>query len=48
MFRVRHLVVGRVDGRFTSFHGQFTVVEDPARSFDGFEVTFEPASLDTT
>jgi polyisoprenoid-binding protein YceI len=47
MFRVRHLVVRRVDGRFTSFQGQFTVVEDPARSFDRFEVTFEPASLDT-
>ena len=31
MFRVRHLVVGRVDGRFTSFQGQFTVREDPAR-----------------
>ncbi|MGO9790630.1 MAG: YceI family protein [Solirubrobacteraceae bacterium] len=47
MFRVRHLIVGRVDGRFTAFQGQFTVVEDPARSFDRFEVTFEPASLDT-
>jgi polyisoprenoid-binding protein YceI len=47
MFRVRHLVVGRVDGRFTSFRGEFTVVDDPARSFDRFEVTFEPASLDT-
>ena len=32
MFRVRHLVVGRVDGRFTSFQGQFTVREDDARS----------------
>lgn len=47
MFRVRHLVVGRVDGRFTSFQGQFTVIEDAARLFDRFEVTFEPASVDT-
>ena len=47
MFRVRHLVVGRVDGRLKSFEGQFTVVEDSARPFDRFEVTFEPASLDT-
>jgi polyisoprenoid-binding protein YceI len=47
MFRVRHLVVGRVDGRFTSFQGQFTVTEDPARRFDRFEMTFEPASVDT-
>ncbi len=47
MFRVRHLVVGRVDGRFTTFQGQFTVIEDEARLFDHFEVTFEPASIDT-
>jgi polyisoprenoid-binding protein YceI len=47
MFRVRHLVVGRVDGRFTSFQGQFTVREDDARSLDRFEVTLEPASVDT-
>jgi polyisoprenoid-binding protein YceI len=47
MFRVRHLVVGRVDGRLTSFQGQFTVTEDPARLFDRLEVTFEPASVDT-
>ena len=47
MFRARHLVVGRVDGRFKSFHGHFTVVEDFARPFDRLEVTFEPASLDT-
>jgi len=47
MFRVRHLVVGRVDGRFTSFRGQFTVIEDDARLFDRFEVTIEPASVDT-
>ena len=47
MFRVRHLVVGRVDGRFTSFQGQFTVVEDRARAFGRFEVTLDPASVDT-
>ncbi len=47
MFRVRHLVVGRVDGRFTTFQGQFTVIEDEGRLLDHFEVTFEPASIDT-
>jgi polyisoprenoid-binding protein YceI len=46
-FRARHLVVGRVDGRFTAFQGQFTVGQDPARPLDHFEVTFETASLDT-
>jgi polyisoprenoid-binding protein YceI len=33
--RVRHLVVGRVDGRFTSFRGQFEVVEEPERLSTG-------------
>ena len=47
MFRVRHLVVGRVDERFTTFEGQFTVIEDETRLFDRCDVILEPASIDT-
>jgi polyisoprenoid-binding protein YceI len=47
LFRVRHLIVGRVDGRLTSFRGKFKVVEEPERLFDRFEVTFDAVSVDT-
>lgn len=47
LFRVRHLVLGRVDGRFTSFRGQFDVVEDADQPFDRFEVAFDAGSVDT-
>jgi polyisoprenoid-binding protein YceI len=46
-FRARHLVVGQVDGRFTSFQGSFSVTEDPEVLFDDFEVTFDPSSIFT-
>lgn len=46
-FDVRHLVVGRVRGRFDSFAGEFTVVEEPEQLFGDFEVRFEAASVDT-
>ena|SRR5690242_12483580 len=47
IFRVRHLVVGRVDGRFTSFRGSFNVVEDAERLFDSVDASFDAASIDT-
>lgn len=46
-FDVRHLVVGRVRGRFNSFDGEFTVVEDAEQLFGDVEVRFEAASVDT-
>lgn len=46
-FRVRHLVVGRVDGRFTSFRGTFDVIEDAERLFDSVDASFDAASVDT-
>jgi polyisoprenoid-binding protein YceI len=46
-FSVRHLVVGRVDGRLLASGGQLTVLDDPQRLFDRFEVTFDAASVDT-
>ena len=46
-FSTRHLVVGRVDGRFDSFAGRFAIVEDPEQLFGPFEITFAAASIDT-
>jgi polyisoprenoid-binding protein YceI len=46
-FSTRHLLVGRVDGRFDSFAGGPTIVEDPEPLFGPFEVTFAAASVDT-
>jgi polyisoprenoid-binding protein YceI len=46
-FRVRHLVVGRVDGRFTAFGGQFTVNDDNPGLLDDVEVTIDASSIDT-
>jgi hypothetical protein len=46
-FRVRHLVVGRVDGRFTLFQGYFSVTDDAEVLFDDFEATFDPSSAYT-
>jgi polyisoprenoid-binding protein YceI len=47
VFRVRHLVVGKVRGRFDSFEGDLTIVEDPEQLFGAFEVSFATASVDT-
>lgn len=46
-FTVRHLVVGRVDGRFTAFGGQFTVNDDNPGVLDDVEVTIDASSIDT-
>ena len=46
-FRVRHLVVGRVRRRFTSFQGYFSVTDDAEVLFDDFEATFDPSSVYT-
>lgn len=47
VFRVRHLVLGRVVGRFDSFQGELTVIEDAERLFGEFEVTFDAGAVDT-
>ena len=46
-FRVRHLIVGRVNGRFTSFRGSFNVVEDAESLFESVDASFDAASIDT-
>ena len=46
-FAVRHLVVGRVDGRFDSLAGEFVVVDDADRLFEGIDVRIDAASIDT-
>ena len=47
VFGVRHLVVGKVRGRFDSFEGDLTIVKDPEQLFGAFEVRFAAASVDT-
>jgi polyisoprenoid-binding protein YceI len=42
---VRHLVIAKVKGRFTSFSGLIHVAEDPMQSWA--EVTIDAASIDT-
>jgi polyisoprenoid-binding protein YceI len=44
-FSVRHMMVSRVRGRFTSFSGHVTVADDPVMS--SVEVTIDVASIDT-
>src|SRR6478609_4250009 len=46
-FDVRHLIVGRVRGRFDSFEGEFTVVDDTEQLIGDFEARFDAASIDT-
>jgi polyisoprenoid-binding protein YceI len=44
-FTARHLMVAKVRGRFTSFHGTITVAEDPSGS--SVEVTIDTPSIDS-
>jgi polyisoprenoid-binding protein YceI len=46
-FSVRHMLVGRVDGRFNTIAGVFVVTDDPERRFDLVDVSVDPASIDT-
>jgi polyisoprenoid-binding protein YceI len=46
-FGVKHLLVGRVDGRFNAIEGEFEVTDDPERLFDRVDVRIEAASVDT-
>jgi len=47
LFAVKHLIVGRVDGRFNAIEGSFVVTHEPERLFDRVEVNVEAASIDT-
>jgi polyisoprenoid-binding protein YceI len=44
-FVVRHMMVSKVRGRFTSFSGEIVVAEDPLKS--SVEVSIDTASIDT-
>ncbi len=44
-FSVRHLMISRVKGSFTTFSGTVTVPEDPFQS--SIQVTIDPNSIDT-
>ncbi len=44
-FVARHLMVTKVRGRFTDFHGTATIADDPLQST--LEVEVQPASVDT-
>lgn len=46
-FRVKHLIIGRVDGRFDTVEGAFRITDDAERLFDKIEVRVEAASVDT-
>lgn len=46
-FSVKHLVVGRIDGRFNAIEGGFVVTEDPDQAFDEVDVSIQAASIDT-
>jgi polyisoprenoid-binding protein YceI len=46
-FRVRHIVVGKVRGRFDSISGEFVVTSDPERLFSDAEVRIDASSIDT-
>jgi polyisoprenoid-binding protein YceI len=46
-FSVRHMLVGRVDGRFNTIAGTFVVTDAPDRRFDLVEVSIDAASVDT-
>lgn len=47
VFSVRHLLVGRVDGRFNTLEGGFLVIDDADRPFDEVDVRIDVASVDT-
>jgi polyisoprenoid-binding protein YceI len=44
-FSIRHMVVGKTRGRFSTFTGTITVAEEPSES--SVELTIEAASIDT-
>jgi polyisoprenoid-binding protein YceI len=46
-FRVRHLVIGKVRGRFDSISGDFAITDDPEHLFGHVEVRIDAASIDT-
>jgi polyisoprenoid-binding protein YceI len=46
-FSVKHLIVGRVDGRFNSLEGEFALSDDSERPFDRIAVRVDAASVDT-
>src|SRR5579864_6794750 len=46
-FRVKHMIVGRVDGRFDTLSGSFAVTDDADRRFALIEVSIDAASVDT-
>ena len=46
-FSVKHMIVGRVDGRFNTIAGTFVVSDDPDRRFDLIEVSLDAAGIDT-
>ena len=44
-FSVRHLMISKVKGSFTTFSGTVTVPEDPFQA--SVQVTFDPSSIET-
>ena len=46
-FRVRHLVVGMVDGRFNTVEGEFSVTDDVEVRFERIEARLDASSIDT-
>jgi polyisoprenoid-binding protein YceI len=46
-FSTKHLLVGRVDGRFNSIEGTFDVTDDVERLFARIDVKIEAATIDT-
>lgn len=46
-FRVKHLLVGMVDGRFNGIDGTFRVTDDVEMLFDQIEVRVDASSVDT-
>lgn len=46
-FRVKHLIVGLVDGRFDSIKGEFCVTDNAKALFDRIDVRIDAAGIDT-
>lgn len=46
-FRVKHMIVGLVDGRFNTIEGEFVVTDDAERLFDRIDARVDAASVDT-
>lgn len=46
-FGVRHLVLGKVHGRFDVFKGGFTIGDNPKALLGRFETTIDASSVDT-